>query len=101
MSLEIANIIKKQLYYSDGNLMGCLGTHNFRGGDEVEGKHLGYLMFDVSNLRDMKKGTVQIILSYKDLYNINIYKEDYELFSTSEDIYCDQLTSVLENILGT
>jgi len=99
-NLEIPNIIKNQLMVSDRNLMMCLGSHNFRGGNEVDGKRMGYLMFDVTNLRDMDKGTVQIILNYKDLYNINIYKEDYELFVNVEDIYCDQLTSTLENLLG-
>ena len=99
-NLEIPNIIKNQLMVLDRNLMMCLGSHNFRGGNEVDGKHMGYLMFDIQNLKEITKGTIQILLNNKDLYDIKIYKEDFELFANVEDIYCDSMTGVIESLIG-
>ena len=100
MNLGTAKIIKQQLYTTDMNLMGCIGSHNFRGGDEIDGQHLGYLMFDIQNLKEITKGTIQIVLNGKDLYDIKIYKEDFELFVNVEDIYCDKMTEVIESVIG-
>ena len=100
MSLQVAQTIKDQLYAFDANLMGCLGSHNFRGGGEVEGKHCGFLMFDVQNLQEIQHGTVQIILNGLDLYNIRIYGDDLDLFAVVENVYFDQLTEVIESKIG-
>jgi hypothetical protein len=105
-NLTIAKAIKAQLLYYDTNLIMCLGSHNFRGSsyNDEEG-HNGFLEFNVSNLRDMRKGLVRIELNYSDLYRIKIYRisksKELELFSEVDGVYEDMLTATLENLLGS
>lgn len=57
-------------------------------------------MFDIQNLKEIKKGSIQIILNGSDLCNIRVYGDNLDLFGSQDDVYFDQLTEVIESIIG-
>jgi len=98
-NLAVPNTIKNQLLTLDSNAVACWASHNFRGSGPVDPEHNGQLIFNIQNLRDIKKGYIKINLNYQDTYDIFIYNQS-ELFAEFRNIYNDQLIEVIGNSIG-
>lgn len=98
--LTVPNIIKSQLYGLDANAMGCWGSNNFRGSGAIDPEHNGQLLFDISNLKEINQGTIKINLNYSDTYDLWIYGDNKKLIEEYRNIYFDQLTDIIGEVIG-
>jgi hypothetical protein len=97
--LTIPNEIKNQLFSLDMNAVMCWASNNFRGSGPVDPEHNGQLIFNIQNLRNIKKGYIKINLNYADTYDIFIYNGK-DLYADFKGIYCDQLIDVIGDCIG-
>ena len=99
--MTVPSTIKQQLLSLDTNAVMCWGSSNFIGTGPIDPHHNGRLIFSIQNLRDFKKGFIQIDLNYKDLYNIKIYdiKKESPLYEI-EDIFVDELIEAIGDKIG-
>lgn len=94
---EVAEIIRKQIGIV--NLM-CFAARRFVGANSDDKTHDGFLEFTASNNPKIKqKVQVRIELAFNDSYTIKVFDKEKE-FAHIQDIYCDQLTEILFEILG-
>lgn len=89
----IPEIIQNQLFSINKNKVKNWNPHNWIGTDNT-------LIFNILNCNQLKKGTIHISLNGKDLYDIKVFNEHYELFANIENIYFDMLISTIENIIN-
>ena len=111
MSKEIASTIANQIKCLDRMAMMAWGTKKLFILPESE-TSLGGLRIVVSNNPKIKSECfVDITLNGKDLYDIKVWKQRYktvnfvrnyfeDVYATKEDIYFNDLVSVIDNILG-
>ena len=91
--LSIAKTIRSQIHPT---ILMCSASRNF-GAIENE-KGLYGLQFNISNTSKYKFATVRITLNGHDLYNIEIKNIRGRIVDNKTDIYCDQLSSILESM---
>lgn len=115
--LQVAKIIREQLYALDRMAMWAYGAHQFNGydaGEVFNGKtDLGGLMFHVKGLK-LKRGMIQIRLNGNDLYTVEAYRKTSKLTQVGErkkripelqrvaevdDVYAEDLIGVLDSII--
>jgi hypothetical protein len=90
--LQVAKTIKSQIHPTVLMSAAARKFGAYTGGQNMYGLH-----FKISNTSKIKYGIVTIVLNHSDLYNIKIYnKIGRELYSIN-DIYFDDLNTVLEN----
>ena len=99
--MTIANTIKQQLLALDANALMCWGSSNFRGSGPEDPHHNGYLIFNIRNVKNIDKGYIQILLNYKDLYDIKIFnsKHSKPIF-TFNDVFVDILIDTIGENIG-
>lgn len=94
---EVATTIRQQIGMR--TLM-CLAAHNFIPGVSDDKTHDGYLEFTATNnpkiIEDVR---VRIELAFNDTYTVKVYNTEKE-FAHQTDVYCDQLSETLFDILG-
>jgi len=90
---QIATTIRLQIHPTD---LKCSASRNF-GAYENEIGMYG-LQFKISNTSKYKFATVRITLNGHDLYNIEIKNIRGRIVDSKTDIYCDQLSSILESM---
>jgi len=99
--MTVPNTIRQQLLALDTNAVMCWGSNSFRGTGPIDPFHNGELFFNIQNVRDIKKGYIQIRLKYNDLYTIKIFKnQDPKPMFEFEDIYVDQLIEIIGDSIG-
>ncbi len=91
--MNVAKTIRSQIH---PNVLMCSASRNF-GAFENEIGMYG-LQFKISNTSKYKFATVRITLNGHDLYNIEIKNVRGRIVDSKVDIYCDQLSEVLENM---
>tara|TARA_R100001369_G_scaffold88149_1_gene124317 strand:+ start:309 stop:656 length:348 start_codon:yes stop_codon:yes gene_type:complete len=91
--MQVAETIRSQIH---PQVMMCSASRNF-GAYENE-KGLYGIQFKISNTSKFKFATVRITLNGCDLYNIEIKNIRGRIVESKKDIYCDQLSSVLESM---
>jgi len=97
--MSVPTEIKNQLLALDTNALMCWAANNFRGSGPVDPEHNGQLIFNIQNLKEIKKGYIKINLNYADLYDIFIFNKS-ELFAEFKGIYNDQLIDVIGSKIG-
>jgi hypothetical protein len=91
--MRIAETIKSQIH---PHILMCSAARNF-GAFENEIGMYG-IQFKISNTSKYKFATVRITLNGHDLYNIEIKNVRGRIVDNKTDIYCDQLSSILESM---
>ena len=91
--LNVAKTIKSQIHPT---VLMCAAARKFAAYEDEKG--LYGLQFTISNTSAVKYGTVRITLNGSDLYDITLKNKNGKLLNTLNDIYCDQLHDVLENM---
>ena len=91
--LNVAKTIKSQIHPT---VLICAAARNYAAYEDKNG--LYGLQFTISNTSAVKYGTVRITLNGSDLYDITIKNKNGKLLSNKSDIYCDQLSDVLESM---
>lgn len=102
--LYVAETIKEQLVHgagADGSAgfvcMMAWGAKQFTGcGDETDDSR-GWLSFQVSGAKF--KGAVKVKLKWNDTYNIEFWKTKrpaFKIIDSVDDVYCDQLTEIID-----
>lgn len=91
--LNVAKTIKSQIHPT---VLMCAAARKFAAYEDEKG--LYGLQFTISNTSAVKYGTVRITLNGSDLYDITLKNKNGKLLNTLNDIYCDQLNDVLENM---
>ena len=90
MDLTIANTIRQQLYAGGTNKVWSWGSHAWKGGEN-------FLMFRVTGR--LFRGVVKVTLNSMDTYDIELMKLKGEVVKRIEGIYCDELTSVIDEAI--
>jgi hypothetical protein len=98
---EVANTIREQIKTLDPRAMWAWGVKQFA----YSAKGLGSLNIVISGCTKVKgKAFVEITLMPNDTYTINVYKitskYDTKTIKIVEDVYCDMLVDVIDDILG-
>ena len=91
--MQVAETIRSQIHPS---VLMCSASRNF-GAYENE-KGLYGIQFKISNTSKYKFATIRITLNGADLYDIEIKNIRGRIVESKKDIYCDQLSSVLERM---
>jgi len=74
----------------------CAAARNFGAYEDEKG--LYGIQFKISNTSKYKFGTVRITLNGADLYDIEIKNIRGRIVESKTDIYCDQLSEILEGM---
>ncbi len=91
--MKVAETIRSQIHPT---ILMCAGATTF-GAYENEVGMFG-LQFKIRNTSKYKFATVRITLNGHDLYNIEIKNVRGRIVENKTDIYCDQLSSILESM---
>ena len=91
--MQVAETIRSQIH---PHVLMCAGATTF-GAYENEVGMFG-LQFKIRNTSKYKFATVRITLNGHDLYNIEIKNVRGRIVENKTDIYCDQLSSILESM---
>ena len=91
--MQVANTIRSQIHFE---VIMCAAARNFAAFENKDG--LYGIQFKISNTSKYKFATVRITLNGCDLYDIEIKNIRGRIVESKKDIYCDQLSSVLEGM---
>jgi hypothetical protein len=91
--LNVAKTIKSQIH---PKVLMCSAARNFAAFENEIGMY--GIQFKISNTSKYKFATVRITLNGHDLYNIEIKNIRGRIVDSKTDIYCDQLSSILESM---
>ncbi len=91
--LNVAKTIKSQIHPT---VLMCSAARNFAAFENEIGMY--GIQFKISNTSKYKFATVRITLNGHDLYNIEIKNVRGRIVDNKVDIYCDQLSEILENM---
>ena len=91
--IQVAETIRSQIH---PEVMMCSASRNFGAYENEQG--LYGIQFKISNTSKYKFATVRITLNGCDLYDIEIKNIRGRIVESKKDIYCDQLSSVLESM---
>ena len=91
--MQVANTIRTQIHFE---VIMCAAARNFAAFENKEG--LYGIQFNISNTSKFKFATVRITLNGCDLYDIEIKNIRGRIVESKKDIYCDQLSSILEGM---
>jgi hypothetical protein len=91
--MTIAKTIRSQIHPT---VLMCAAARNYGAIENEEG--LYGIQFKISNTSKYKFATVRIILNGADLYDIEIKNVKGRIVDNKTDIYCDQLSSILESM---
>ena len=91
--MQVAETIKSQIHK---NVLMCAAARHFRAYEDEKG--LYGVQFKISNTSKYKFATVRITLNGCDLYNIEIKNIRGRIVQNKKDIYCDQLSEILESM---
>jgi hypothetical protein len=95
--LEVATVIRDQI---GTRALMCFGSTNFKGGESDEKTHDGFLEFTATNNPKISENVqVRVELAFDDTYTVKVYNTVKE-FAHYDDVYCDQLSELLFDILG-
>ena len=91
--MQVAETIRSQIH---PHVLMCSAARNFAAYENEQG--LYGIQFKISNTSKYKFATVRITLNGCDLYDIEIKNIRGRIVESKKDIYCDQLSSVLESM---
>ena len=91
--MTVAETIRSQIHPT---VLMCAAARNYGAIESKEG--LYGIQFKISNTSKYKFATVRIILNGCDLYDIEIKNIRGRIVDSKTDIYCDQLSEVLESM---
>ena len=91
--MQVAETIRSQIH---PHVLMCSAARNF-GAFENEIGMYG-IQFKISNTSKYTFATVRLTLNGHDLYNIEIKNVSGRIVDNTTDIYCDQLSSLLESM---
>ena len=91
--MRVAETIRSQIH---PHVLMCSAARNFAAYENEQG--LYGIQFKISNTSKYKFATVRITLNGCDLYDIEIKNIRGRIVESKKDIYCDQLSSVLESM---
>ena len=91
--MRVAETIKSQIHPT---VLMCAAARSFHATENKEG--LFGISFIISNTSKIKYATVKIFLNGADLYDIKIINKRGRNLEVKTDIYCDQLSSILESM---
>ena len=91
--MTVAETIRSQIHPT---VLMCAAARNFGAIENKDG--LYGIQFKISNTSKYKFATVRIILNGCDLYDIEIKNIRGRIVDSKTDIYCDQLSNILENM---
>ena len=91
--MQVAETIKSQIHPT---VLICAGARSFHATENKDG--LFGISFIISNTSKIKYATVKIFLNGADLYDIKIINKRGRNLEVKTDIYCDQLSSILESM---
>ena len=91
--MQVAETIRSQIH---PHVLMCSAARNFGAFENEQG--LYGIQFKISNTSKYKFATVRIILNGCDLYDIEIKNIRGRIVDSKTDIYCDQLSNILENM---
>ena len=91
--MQVAETIKSQIHPT---ILMCAGARSFHATENKDG--LFGISFIISNTSKIKYATVKIFLNGADLYDIKIINKRGRNLEVKTDIYCDQLSSILESM---
>ena len=92
-ALLIAETIKSQIHPT---VLMCAAARNYDAYEKEEG--LYGIQFKISNTSKYKFAIIRITLNGADLYDIEIKNIRGRIVDSKTDIYCDQLSSILESM---
>ena len=91
--IQVAETIRSQIHPT---VLMCAAARNYGAIENKEG--LYGIQFKISNTSKYKFATVRIVLNGADLYDIEIKNIRGRIVESKTDIYCDQLSSILESM---
>jgi hypothetical protein len=91
--MQVAETIKSQIHPT---VLMCAAARNFHASEDKDG--MVGVSFIISNTSKIKYATVKIFLNGADLYDITIINKRGRVLEAKKDIYCDQLSKVLEGM---
>ena len=91
--MRVAETIKSQIHPT---VLICAGARSFHATENKDG--LFGISFIISNTSKIKYATVKIFLNGADLYDIKIINKRGRNLEVKTDIYCDQLSGILEGM---
>ena len=91
--MTIAETIRSQIHPT---VLMCSAARNFHAYENKYG--MVGVSFIISNTSKIKYATVKIVLNSADLYDITIINKRGRVLEAKKDIYCDQLSKVLEGM---
>ena len=91
--MQVAETIRSQIHPT---VLMCSASRNFGAIEDKNG--LYGIQFKISNTSKYKFATVRIVLNGADLYDIEIKNIRGRIVESKTDIYCDQLSSILEGM---
>ena len=91
--MQVSETIRSQIHPT---VLMCAAARNY-GAYENE-KGLYGIQFKISNTSKYKFATIRITLNGADLYDIEIKNIRGRIVESKTDIYCDQLSSILESM---
>ena len=91
--MTVAETIRSQIHPT---VLMCAAARNYGAIENKDG--LYGIQFKISNTSKYKFATVRIILNGCDLYDIEIKNIRGRIVDSKTDIYCDQLSNILENM---
>jgi|TARA_R110002110_G_scaffold143589_1_gene332481 hypothetical protein len=91
--MQVAETIRSQIHPT---VLMCAAARNYGAIKNKDG--LYGIQFKISNTSKYKFATVRIVLNGADLYDIEIKNIRGRIVDSKTDIYCDQLSEVLEGM---
>ena len=91
--MTVAETIRSQIHPT---VLMCSASRNFGAIENKDG--LYGIQFKISNTSKYKFATVRIVLNGCDLYDIEIKNIKGRIVDSKTDIYCDQLSNILESM---
>ena len=91
--MTVAETIRSQIHPT---VLMCSASRNFGAIENKDG--LYGIQFKISNTSKYKFATVRIVLNGCDLYDIEIKNIRGRIVDSKTDIYCDQLSNILESM---
>jgi len=91
--MQVAETIRSQIHPT---VLMCAAARNYGAYENEEG--LYGIQFKISNTSKYKFAIVRITLNGADLYDIEIKNIRGRIVESKTDIYCDQLSSILESM---
>ena len=91
--MQVAETIKSQIHPT---VLMCAAARNFHASENKDG--MVGVSFIISNTSKIKYATVRIFLNGADLYDITIINKRGRNLEVKTDIYCDQLSEILEGM---